>query len=179
MANIAAPMGFVPLDPNARTNAYTIATGETVAINRGDPVKLTGTGTGALSGIVVAAAGDVVVGVFAGCSYTDSNGQPVWSASWPASTTATNIIANVYDDPTSQFAIQYTGTFAATDYGQKADFVAGTGTLGQSGFTVAAVGADGLRIRRLYDAPGNAVGANANIVIEFLEHSYTYPMTAV
>ncbi len=179
MANINAPTGFKPLDPNARQNAYTIATGEGTAINQGDPVKLTGTGVGALAGIVVAAAGDTVVGVFAGCTYQDSTGRPVFSLSWPASTTATNIIAYVYDDPTTLFVVQYSGTFAVTDYGQKADFVAAVGTLGVSGFYIAATGADGLRIRWLYNAPDNALGDYADIVVEFLEHSYTYPMTAV
>mgnify|MGYP001570952266 CR=1 FL=1 len=179
MANTNAPQGFVPVTPNARMNAYTIATGYGTAINLGDPVKLTGTGTGAYAGIEVAAATETVVGVFAGVSYTDSTGQPQWSKSWPASTTATNIIALVYDDPTTEFMVQYSGTFAVTDYGQKADFVAAVGTLGISGYYIAATGQDSLRIRRLYNSPNNAVGAYAKIIIEFLEHSYTYPMTAV
>lgn len=179
MANTNAPTGFKPLDPNARVNAYTVASAEGTIINYGDPVKLTGTGTGALSGIVVAAAGDTIVGVFAGCEYTDSTGRIIRSLYWPAGNVATNIKAYVYDDPTTEFVVQYSGTFAVTDYGQKADFVAGTGTLGMSGFYIAATGQDSLRIRRLYDAPGNEVGQYAKIVIEFLEHSYTYPMTAV
>lgn len=180
MANIANAYGFIPLTPEARTNAYTILTGYGTAINIGDPVKVTGTGLGALPEVNVAAAGDTVVGVFAGCEYTDSNGQPQWGKAWPASTTATNIKAYVYDDPTTEFRIEYTGDFAVTDYMQKADFVAGTASSpGISGYTVAATGQDNLQIRRLYDVGGNALGANAQIVVAFREHTYNYPYTAV
>ncbi len=180
MANVAVAYGFIPVTPNARVQAYTILSTYGTAINTGDPVLMTGTGLGALPEVNVATAGTVAVGVFAGCSYVDSNGQWTESKSWPASTVATNIIAYVYDDPTTEFRIEYTGTFAATDYGATADWVAGTASSpGISGYTVAATGQDGLQIRRLYDAPGNAVGANAQIVVAFREHTYNYPYTAV
>ncbi len=180
MANIANAYGFIPVTPNARQNAYTILSTYGTAINIGDPVLLTGTGLGALPEVNVATAGTTAVGVFAGCDYTDSNGQPQWGKAWPASTTATNIIAHVYDDPTTEFRIEYTGTFAVTDYGAIADWVAGTASNpGISGYTVAATGADGLQIRRLYDAPGNSVGVNAQIIVAFREHTYNYPYTAV
>lgn len=182
MANINAPTGFKPVTPNARVNAYTIATGYGTAINIGDPVKFTGTGTGALAGIAVAVGGDTVVGVLAGVDYTESSGQPRFGMAWPASTTATNIIAYVYDDPNTEFAIQCDGAFAVTDYANKADFLAGTGTNSVSGYVLPSTNigtGDNLRIRRLYDYPGNEVGTYAQVVVAFAEHSYNYPFTAV
>jgi len=50
-----------------------------------------------------------VVGVFAGCRYTDINGKLVQSAYWPASTkvqAGTKIIASVIDDPSVVYDIQ-------------------------------------------------------------------------
>ena len=50
-----------------------------------------------------------VVGVFAGCRYTDINGKLVQSAYWPASTrvqAGTQIIAFVIDDPSVVYDIQ-------------------------------------------------------------------------
>jgi hypothetical protein len=50
-----------------------------------------------------------VVGVFAGCRYTDINGKLVQSAYWPASTRVqadTKIIASVIDDPSVVYDIQ-------------------------------------------------------------------------
>lgn len=182
MANVNSPYGFSPVTPNARITTYTIATGESTAINIGDPVKLTGTGTGPYAGIVRADAGDTSVGVFAGCNYTDSNGQPQWSKSWPASTTATNIEARVYDDPTTEFSIQCDGAFAVTDYGNKADFAAGSGSLGISGYVLnsANIGTgDNLQIRRLLNSPSNSVGTYAQVIVAFREHTYNYPYTAV
>lgn len=183
MTNINNPYGFIPVTPNARIQAYTILSTYGTAINTGDPVKLTGTGLGALPEVNVAVGGDTVVGIFAGCEYTDSNGQPTWSKTWPASTVATNIKVFVYDDPTTEFRIQSDGTFAVADYGNKADFLAGTASSpGISGYVLPETNVgtgDNMQIRRLYDAPNNAVGLYSQVVIVFREHSYNYPYTAV
>jgi hypothetical protein len=182
MANINSPQGFIPVTPNARMNGYTIASGYSTIINLGDPVSLTGTGTGALPGIQVAVGGDTVIGVFGGVTYNDANGQPQWAKSWSASLIGTNIIAQVYDDPTTEFVLQCNGAFAVTDYSNKADFLAGTGTQGISGYVLPSTNigtGDNMRIRRLYDAPGNSVGDFAQVVIIFAEHSLNYPYTAV
>jgi hypothetical protein len=182
MPNTNAPFGFRPVDPNTRLNAYTIASAYGTAINIGDPVKFTGTGTGALAGIQVAVGGDTVVGVLAGVDYTDSTGRPRYGLAWPASTVATNIIAYVYDDPNAEFVIQCDGAFAVTDYANKADFLAGTGTLSMSGYVLPSTNigtGDNLRIRRLFNSPYNEVGTYAQVVVAFAEHSYAYPFTAV
>ena len=182
MTNINNPYGFIPVTPNARQNAYTILTGYSTTINLGDPVVMTGTGLGALAEVNIGVASSPITGVFAGCSYTDSNGQFQESLKWPASTTATNIIAFVYDDPFTEFRIQSDGTFAVTDYANKASFTSGTGTNGISGYVFGessvGTGTD-LQIRRLYNAPGNAVGLYSQVVVGLRLHTNNYPYTGI
>ncbi len=182
MANVAQAQGFLPITPNARQNAYTIATGYATTINYGDPVAGTGTGVGSLPGIAIGVASSAICGVFVGVNYTDSNGQPQWAKSWPASTTATNIIAYVVDDPFCEFVIEADGATAVTDYWNKAGFVSGTGTNGISGYQLQSssigTGTD-LQIRRLWNAPNNAIGTNAQLVVGLMNHTFNYPYTAI
>lgn len=183
MTNINNPYGFIPVTPNARANAYTILTGYGTAINIGDPVVVTGTGLGALAEVNIGVASSPITGVFAGCSYTDSNGQPQWSKSWPASTTATNIVAYVYDDPFTEFRIQSDGVFVVGDYFNKAGFLAAAASSpGISGYVMqessVGTGTD-VQIRRLYDAPGNSTGQYAQVVVGLRLHTNNYPYTAV
>ena len=128
MSSTSAPFGFRPSFHNSgqmRPKAYTIATGYATSIYAGDPVKLVDTGViqlgssdGTRSGTTD---GITLLGVFAGCQYNDATGKPVVSPFWPASTTATNIVAWVYDDPETLYDVQYAnpGT-AGTDSVQTA-----------------------------------------------------------
>ena len=133
MSSTSAPFGFRPSYHNSgqmRPKAYTIATGTAVNIFSGDPVKLTdagviqlGTSDGTRSGTVD---GISLLGIFAGVEYNDSTGKPVVSNFWPASTTATNIVAYVYDDPETLFDVQYdnpsAGTTVQTAVGEECDW---------------------------------------------------------
>ena len=185
MANIDAPIGFVPIrqPDGVRTNVYaryTIASGYGTSLFLGDPVKSTGTGdsiTGA-SGIQAAAAGDTVRGVFGGVNYKNAIGAPVFSNYWPASTVATEIEALVYDDPTTIFEVQANGSVAATDLANKADFVndgSGSTTYGTSTFeldssSIGGSGKDNLIILYLINTPDNAFGTNAKLAVRFNQH---------
>jgi hypothetical protein len=86
MANKDAPFGLKPVGQvgsgynTAGTTEYSIASGASGNIFSGDLVKMTSAGT-----ILVAAAGDLALGVFRGCKYTDSNGDVIYSAYWPGS----------------------------------------------------------------------------------------------
>lgn len=181
MANVNSPYGFEPITPNARVRAYSIASGYGTAINFGDPVAASGTGTGAYAGVVIGVASSDIVGVFQGCTYTDSNGQPQWSKAWPASTTATNIIALVSDDPFTEYRAQIT-TEAVTDYFNKVGFVIASGTNGISGSYLdgssIGTGTD-FQIQGLFDAPNNATGAFAQVIGVFRLNSLNYPYTGV
>jgi hypothetical protein len=115
------------------------------------------------------------IGVFDGCSYTASDGSYIYSEYWPTGTTATNIVAYVYDDPYTVFRVQSAGTTAQTNIGNCADVVAGAGstTTGQSGFELSGTMAAGIatcKILALYDAPDNAFGANAIMEVTINEH---------
>jgi hypothetical protein len=106
---------------------YTIASAYNTALYQGDPVKLVAGGT-----IERAAAGDKIVGVFSGVQYTDSvSGEVKYTAYWPASQTATNITAYVWDDPFLMFkaeADQDTTALVAADVGFNADIIVAAGS---------------------------------------------------
>lgn len=177
MANANAPSGFHPVRHKTggeiRISPYTIASQYGTAIGKGDPVAMTGTG----KNIEVSAAEDVnPIGVFAGCEYVDSTGTKKFSDYWPASTTATKIVAYVWDDPMLVFEVQ-ADSAAAGDMGALADWVVGTpsATTGLSGATVAVSGATGtsgkgIRLMGLSARPNNAYGAYAKLDVMFAEH---------
>jgi len=134
MSSTSAPFGFRPSFHNSgqmRPKAYVIASGYAVNIFSGDPVKLTdngvvqlGTSDGTRSGTV---GGVLLLGIFAGVQYRDSNARPVVSNYWPASTTGTEIQCYVYDDPETLFDVQYdnpsAGTTVQTAVGEECDWV--------------------------------------------------------
>lgn len=134
MSSTSAPFGFRPSFHNSgqmRPKAYVIASGYAVNVFSGDPVKLTdngvvqlGTSDGTRNGTV---GGILLLGIFAGVQYRDSNGRPVVSNYWPASTTGTEIQCYVYDDPETLFDAQYdnpsAGTTVQTAVGEECDWV--------------------------------------------------------
>jgi|TARA_B100000029_G_scaffold22655_1_gene22661 hypothetical protein len=179
MANTDAAFGAKPVrhltGGTIRANEWKILGDGTSSSNifTGDFVKLGATGY-----IDVAAAGNRLLGVFAGCSYTNSSGEQVYSKYYPASTTAQNsgdITAYVYDDPNIVFAIQSSGSADFADIGNLADIVAGTGstTTGHSKFEIngtTGTGSANLRILGLYNEPKNAYGTNGVLEAVIWEH---------
>ena len=175
MANVDAAFGFVPIrhmSGNApRTNKYTIASELAENIFKGDLVIIVAAGT--LTPHTATETNNI--GVFDGCSYTASDGSYVYSEYWPTGTTATNIIAYVYDDPYTVFKVQSAGTTAQTNIGNCADVVAGAGSTvtGQSGFEISGTMAAGIatcKILALHETPDNAFGANAIMEVLIDEH---------
>ena len=135
MSATSAPFGFRPSFHNSgqmRPKAYTIASTYGSNIFQGDPVKLTdngviqlGTSDGTRDGTTD---GIALLGIFAGCQYLDASGRPTISPFWPASTTGTEIVAWVYDDPETLFDVQYTNpgtpgvTTVQTAVGEECDW---------------------------------------------------------
>jgi len=180
MANVDAPNGAKPVrhltggvirarewkiigDGNASSNIFT-----------GDFVKLQSSGY-----ITVAAAGDRLLGVFAGCKYTASDGTPKFAKYWPASTAtlgSADVTAYVYDDPNIVFAIQGDGTDAFTQVGNLANIAvtAGSTTTGQSKMELdtdnIGTGTANLRILGITDDPKNSWGANTEQEVLIHEH---------
>ncbi len=98
MANKDAAFGFRPVrhltGGDLQANEYTIAANYNTDIFHGQCVKAVTAG-----GIEAAAAGNVILGVFGGCFFTDpTTSKPTFSNNYPASTNASDIVALVYDD---------------------------------------------------------------------------------
>lgn len=154
------PFGFRPhrhlRGGQIRSKEYPIATGYSTALCTGDLVKLLSDGS-----IALAAAGDRVLGVFNGVSYTASDGSNVFTNRWAASTAGTNIKAAVFDDPDISYEVMSGGTPTSADVGQLADHVTGTGNA-YTGTSAAylnsstGTGTAAVRILRLADKPGNS-----------------------
>ena len=119
MANVAEKYGLRPvrkLDGSPFINAqnrYRIASGYATAIFQGDLVKpVTGGGIER----AVANTSDKVVGVFNGVFYTDPTTQkPTFKNYYPGGVAASDIIANVIDDPSVVYSIDSDGAFAVAD----------------------------------------------------------------
>lgn len=196
MANTNAAYGFRPAyllggfsgsNPinAAAPQGYSIASAYGTSIYSGDPVKLSGTADAkGRPGIVIGTNGPNR-GVFAGVRYTNAQGERITSPYWPASTVATDIEVMVYDHPHQVFSVQASAAIAATDIGQKADFVSGSGSAvsGQSGYqldstTIAAqdalliLGLDGTLVV-------NDFGTYAKALVLFREHELGATLTAV
>lgn len=176
MANTDAPRGFWPVKHLSggciRQNAYTIASTYNTNVFRGDAVKLVAGG-----GIELAAAGNRILGVFWGVSYTNAAGEFIWSKYWPANTVATNIVAYVWDDPNILFGVQSAGSTVAADVGNLGDHVAGTGSTNTglsahelNGTTSTA--AAGFRVIDKVAAPDNAWGTNVDLIVQIFEHEF-------
>jgi hypothetical protein len=128
MSATSSPFGFKPVfHPSGQivANAYYPTVSTNAAIYRGDPVKLDGT-TGV---VILAGDSDAIIGMFAGCEYTDVDGKPNLKPYWPGSTAgATNIVFYVYDDPFIIYEAQGAGVVAATAIGDSCDSTAATGS---------------------------------------------------
>ena len=113
------------------TSRYRIAANYGTAIHTGDMVMQVTGGT-----VEIHADGGTVpiVGVFMGCQYTDpSSGEQVFSAYYPASTNASDIIAFIVDDPNVVFEIQADDTFPIADLFGNFDIVYTNSSSTQSG----------------------------------------------
>ena len=175
MANPNSPYGFIPLrhmSGNApRANKYTITSGLAENIFTGDLCILTADGV-----ITPHTATETNnIGVFAGVSYTASDGEYVYSKYWPSGTTGTDIVAYVYDDPYIVYRVQSAGTPAQTNVGNCADVVASAGstTTGQSGFNLngtMAAGTATCKIIGLWEDPSNSFAQYAQLEVLINEH---------
>ena len=176
MANVDAAFGFVPIrhlsgNGYSRANKYTITSGLSEDIFTGDLVIITADGV-----ITPHTATEVNnIGVFAGVSYTASDGSYVYAQYFASGTTGSDFIAYVYEDPYKVFKVQSAGTPAQTNIGNCADVVAGTGSTitGQSGFELSGTMSNGTatcKILGLYEGPENAFGTNAIMEVLINEH---------
>ena len=115
MANKDNAFGLKPIgkvgqnDDNQGLSEYKTDNTNNSAIFFQDPVKALAAGT-----IGVAAAGDVLLGSFNGCFFTDSStSKPTFANHLSANNAATDIVGFVADDPYERFEIQSDNTLAS------------------------------------------------------------------
>ena len=179
MANRDNPSGFMPFRHRGggviRSNKYEFASAYGTSLFTGDAVILS-------SGDVAIAAQDsgTLLGIFAGCEWTASDGSKVFSPYWPASTAtlgSSRVKAFVWDDPMISFRCQCetSSTYAkATHDGNAYDIEldhAGSAITGQSGMEIDLTdqGTGQFIVLGLIDEPGNAVGVNAQLEVMIKE----------
>ena len=184
MANKDASFGMRPVKMmggspwTGGTSRYRIAANYGTAIYTGDMVMQVTGGT-----VEIHADGGTVpiVGVFRGCQYTDpTSGEQVFSAYYPASTNASDIIAFIVDDPNVVFEIQADDTFPIADLFGNFDIVYTNSSSTQSGLSGAELdvttGATtaGLPIKAIdiSEDPDNSdiASANTNVLVVIQNH---------
>lgn len=138
MAATAAPYGFVPVNriggyENGSFRQLKMTNSYGTSIFFGDVAELVAAGTIELD---TAATSTRPIGIFQGCSFTDPNlNYKLFSQMWTASTSATDILAHVADDPNQLFQAQADGTIPQTALGLNSEIItyaAGNSNIGKS-----------------------------------------------
>ena len=170
MATSATPSGAEPVGGLSSCGSFTgkvrhlkVTNSYGTSIFYGDFVKLASTGTVEKDTGTTAL---TPIGVFMGCTYTDPNtSQKTFSQMWTASTTATDIMAYVLDDPDVVMRMQGDASLAQTTLGNNVAVVqtAGSTTIGRSknavdSSTAATTNTLPLRIVEFVDGPSSTVG---------------------
>jgi hypothetical protein len=195
MANINKAFGLRPLGKvgsNYNSDGgtqYKIASNTTTAIFQGDTVTFGVSGAKSTGFIVKATPGDdQILGVFLGCQYTDpTTGKPTFKNYYPGAVAASDIVANIVDDPYAQFLVQASGVAGVVAIGQNADLVqtaAGNTSTGVSGLelstgTIDPASALNVKIIGVTAEPSNSdlTAAYADLIVTINEHLYK-PATA-
>lgn len=117
--SVAAPYGLIPINLiggqvfAGSTRTFPINSGSATAIYFGDIVKLNNDGTiGKDTGTNAA----TPVGVFLGCSFTDSTYGKTFRQFYPGAVTASDITAVVVDDPDTLFKVAVVSSGTTISY---------------------------------------------------------------
>jgi hypothetical protein len=194
MASTATPYGLRAVNelgglPYAgSTRSFLIdPAGYSVNIFNGSIVSVVATGYLEIVTTVGSSAGNIfpagTIGVFVGCSYTNTQGQTVFSQYYPAN--ATNAVAFVIDDDRTVFQVQAAGTLAQAALGQNAILQAvqststGSTTTGNSttaiSISTAVTATYGLKIVGFVQSTTSTVGdAYTDVLVKFNIGSHAY-----
>ena len=189
MATSATPNGAEPVNTLSASGSYSgkvrhmkVASAYGTAIFYGDFVELVAAGTVEKAAVTTAVVAGTV-GIFVGCSYTDpSTSQLTFNQQYPASTTASDIMAYVVDDPKLVFKMQGDEAIAQTGLGNNISAVstAGSTAIGRSknaldGGSIATTNTLPLRILEFVDGPSSTVGdAYTDCLVTYLPLSHAY-----
>lgn len=189
---VSAPYGLIPINLiggqvfAGATRQIPITSGSATAIYFGDVVELNSDGTlSKETGTAVA----TPVGVFLGCTYTDSTYGQTFRQYYPGAVTADDIYAYVQDNPTTLFkvAVVSSGTtisaVSRTSVGNNTALVqnAGNSTTGNSKVAVSAttVTDSTLPIRVIDVVPetANSLGSYTEVIVKWNAgmHQYDNP----
>ena len=168
---------------SAGVSEYSIASGYAANIFNGDVVTIN---VGKVEVVTTVGLGnDIPLGVFAGCNYTQ-NGSPVFAKYWPASTSASDIVAFVNDDQNTTFIVQADAAVTVGDvYSTTFDTTLGAGSTytGQSGHGLKAAtrgDAGQMTVLGAFKEPGNALGdTNPRVEIIWKQHMNAYPTVGI
>ena len=187
MANVAEKYGLRPvrkLDGSPFINAqnrYRIAANYGTPIYQGDLViPVTGGGIQR----AVANTTDLVIGVFNGVFYTDPTTQkPTFKNYYPGTVNATDIMANVIDDPNVVFSIDSDGAFAVADIYKNFAITNVTGNTAtgiskvQLDYSVSGLTTSGTVLTAIdisQDVDNSTVGsANVDVLVRINNHFYS------
>lgn len=172
MSTTSAAFGFrLARQPSVHgvVRRFPIATGYAANIFSGDPVSLAGTavgeGTIELSTLDGSRTGTIaampILGIFAGCEYTDSTGKPVKAAYWPTGTTSSDAVALVIEGDQNEFEVQADGVIAKADIGTQCDWVNGASPYGST-YT-------GLSLAMVSATPTASASQGGFQIIDFIE----------
>lgn len=189
MATSATPNGAEPVNTLSASGSYSgkvrhmkVASAYNTAIFYGDFVKLVAAGTVEKAAVTTAVVAGTV-GIFVGCSYTDpSTSQLTFNQQYPASTTASDIMAYVVDDPKLVFKMQGDEAIAQTGLGNNISAVntAGSTAIGRSknaldGGSIATTNSLPLRVLEFVEGPSSTVGdAFTDCLVTYLPLSHAY-----
>ncbi len=184
MANLDAPFGLRPARTSISSqqqNRYRIAANYNTSIFQGDLVAMV---TGGGIERVAAGGSGFILGVFTGCEFTDpTTGKPTFSNHYPASTNASDIIANVIDDPNAVFEIQADAAFPVTDLAGNYDILATAGDtvsgtsrieleVGTADSTVATLPLKAIDISQDPENSDTST-ANTNVIVKINNHLFS------
>ena len=186
MANVAEKFGLKPvrkLDGSPFINAqnrYRIAANYGTAIFQGDLVSPAADGTITRA---VANTSETVIGVFNGVFYTDPTTQkPTFKNYYPGTINASDIVANVVDDPSVVYKIDSDGAFAVADIFKNFAITNVTGNT-QTGiskvqldYDVSGVTSSGTVLQAIdisQDVSNSEAGsANVDVLVRIVKHFY-------
>ena len=188
MTAVAAPYGLKPINLiggqvfAGATRQIPILNGYATSVFNGDLVKLVTSGNVEKDVGTTAA---TPVGIFLGCSYTDSVRGFTQSQYWPASQVATDAVAYVCDDPDVLFKIAIVSGTTVIVGKARADLVGGNLQLVQNAGVIASgnskVAANNtaattatfpLRVVDVVEDSTDANGLYTEVICKFIVHQY-------
>ena len=185
MSNQDASFGLRPVRTSISSqqqNRYRIASGYATAIFQGDLVAMV---TGGGIERVAAGGSGLILGVFNGCFYTDpTTGKPTFANSYPGGVAASDIMANVIDDPGATFEIQanaampiadLAGNFDIVDQSPVGDTTSGISRMEMAVSTGATTATLPLKAIDISQDPENSdvSSANTNVIVKINNHLFS------